>query len=1175
MHKKITSIFFVILTFAFLFISKPAVAQRNNIQTIFYADSLTGFDEQAAKVKAMLDNCFGNEFIVFISKAKRNYIKEKYQLLTESASFKPAFSGNNQIMALCTNMDFEAGNLGGWTLTSGTNANSTTMAGCCGTPGGAATAVVPSVGNDPISNAPLASPFGGGFICRINDVNVGAVVERISQTFTVTPANSLLQYAFMAVLESAGHTCAEQPYLNIRLLDCNNNIIPCPQAQISAPSGQCPSNDPGFQNGAGYSFHTAWQISALDLTPYVGSCITVQITVGDCTQSGHAGYAYFDAQCSPMNITVNGVSFPVGTNASTVAVCGANTATITAPPNLGPYIWNGPAGSGVNNVANQTFTTVTQGQYTLSMNPLGSCAPIIRLVNFSVSVPPQAAFTFTSIPCASSVNVNSTSSLNGGTAITGYQWTWGDATPNATVNPASHGYLSSGPKAIKLVVTNATGCKDSITQTVNVTLPPLIDFTVNPACLGLNTNFTNISTTGGAASINFTWTFGSGGVSTATNPSITFATPGAYSVSLTGTNSDNCSNTIQKTYTVYPKPVINFTANAVCFGTATSFTNSSTIAAPSTITNWLWDFNNDAITDNTTQTPTNMYASGGIFSVELKAVSDVGCTDSLVKSVTVYNNPTADFVSDSVCIGNPTTLTGTSNLNGLPPLFFSWDWNSDGVADATNNLPSTQNTFTTYGNIPVTYTVITSPNGGLLNCVNSITKNIWVHPGPSASITYTNQCIDAQPLPISGITSTIPVGSITNYAWSYGNGNFNATNPSAATSHSYSSAGIYVVTLTVTSNNGCESVTTNSVQVYDRPYGNFSYSKTCFNKTTTLTAIPSASGAPVVNYSWDFNNSPTTVEASGVQVSTTFSAAGQQTLNLLLTTAFGCKNTIPGNIYINYNPKANFYAPKRAGCTDLCISILDSSSVLTGPAKNVSWEWDFGNGQLLNSASNGANKQCYSNSSHYNVKKYSVSLIVRSDSGCVDSVSKKGYVSVYPKPRADFNWIGEEGDILTPVISFTNTSEGHSNFQWYFNDALNALDSTNNNPKHYFTTDDPKTVNVYLAIRNSYGCKDTIMRPIDIGPNFTFYIPNCFTPNDDGINDTFTGKGIGIKDYKMWIFDRWGEMLYYTNDIFKGWDGSVKGHEVDGKTDVYQWKVIVTDLTNKAHYYVGHVTQLK
>jgi gliding motility-associated-like protein len=92
---------------------------------------------------------------------------------------------------------------------------------------------------------------------------------------------------------------------------------------------------------------------------------------------------------------------------------------------------------------------------------------------------------------------------------------------------------------------------------------------------------------------------------------------------------------------------------------------------------------------------------------------------------------------------------------------------------------------------------------------------------------------------------------------------------------------------------------------------------------------------------------------------------------------------------------------------------------------------------------------------------------------------------------------------------------------------------------------------------------------------YTFYIPNTFTPNDDGINETFTGTGIGIKAYKMWIYDRWGEKLYYTEDINKGWDASVKGvHNVE-KMDVYTYKAVVTDLWNKDHEYVGHVTLLK
>ncbi len=131
------------------------------------------------------------------------------------------------------------------------------------------------------------------------------------------------------------------------------------------------------------------------------------------------------------------------------------------------------------------------------------------------------------------------------------------------------------------------------------------------------------------------------------------------------------------------------------------------------------------------------------------------------------------------------------------------------------------------------------------------------------------------------------------------------------------------------------------------------------------------------------------------------------------------------------------------------------------------------------------------------------------------------------------------------------------------------------NPLHYYATDIPRNFNVFLAVRNQYGCKDTISKYVEIGPEYTFYIPNTFTPNEDGTNEMFTGTGIGIKGYKMWIYDRWGEKLYYTEDITKGWDGSVKGIQDKDKVDVYTYRAIVTDLWNKEHEYVGHVTVLK
>ena len=296
----------------YLFFISASVIAQTNVQLMFDADSLSGFDIKASNAKAISENMYSREYKFFTSRAKRNFINTKYNLIPQNSNsfnLRPLSNSNNQVMAACTNMDFETANLTGWTQSNGLNTNSNTMAGCCPTPGG--NAVMVSGGTDPLTGVGLTSPLGGAWVCKLNDQSAFQYTDRISQTFNVTAANSLVQFAYLAVLQSAGHACSDQPYMNIRLLDCNNNILPCPQVDIQEGNG-C-GTAAGFVNGPGYSYTNAWQVSALDLTPYLGSCITIQVTVGACTASGHWGYGYFDANCMPMNITVNNVQFPVGT----------------------------------------------------------------------------------------------------------------------------------------------------------------------------------------------------------------------------------------------------------------------------------------------------------------------------------------------------------------------------------------------------------------------------------------------------------------------------------------------------------------------------------------------------------------------------------------------------------------------------------------------------------------------------------------------------------------------------------------------------------------------------------------------------------------------------------------------------------------------------------------------
>lgn len=887
----------------------------------------------------------------------------------------------------------------------------------------------------------------------------------------------------------------------------------------------------------------------------------------------------------PTNVCFNTPT--VFTNSTSTTV-NANTGSIAS------YSWNFGATSGTSSATNpvNTYTNPANATantiYTVDLYATTSngCTDVLTKTITVYSLP-TPTFVADSV-CFGNATTLTNVGNNNGNPYFGFNWSCSVSTASTVTSIFP---LQGNNSVTYTVITSPdagiTQCKSSFTKNIWVHSTPLAVITNTNRCVGFPIGLSgSTSTVAFTTFTNYAWSYGDGTTSLV-NPtpstSVSYTPSGTYNVSLTVTSAKGCTNTAVKTVTAFGRAVIDFGPVDVCYNTPTAFTNSTSTtinANTSAVASWSWNFGATA-GSSTLMNPTITYtnpanATANItYTATLFATTADGCKDSLTKTLTVYSLPTPNFISDSVCLGNLTTLTDISNSNGNPFTSFKWDFNNDGLVDVTNTSLSTQTIFPNFGNNIVTYSVFTTPNGTSLSCSDKVTKNVWVNPLPVAAITAVNQCLDTQPVNISGANSNIAIGTVTNYAWNYGNGNSSLINPIASTSHSFTAAGNYVLTLTVTSNKGCTGINTNTVDVWERPYGHFSYTKTCLTKTTTLQGYQEPVSGNIVSYQWDFNNNVGSVEATGAQVNTTFVAAGTQTVNMLLTTDKGCTNIIPGTVYINYIPKPNFYTPKRAGCADLCIPILDSSAALTGPGKNAIWTWTFGNGQtIVHTNPNNSTNICYSNTSNFTVENYSLRLILRSDSGCVDSITKKNYITVYPNPRADFSWEGDDGTILTPLVHLTNTSQGYSNYQWGYSDGT-PVDSLNRNPTHYFNTDVTNTYNVFLAVRNQYGCKDTISKPIDIGPNFTFYIPNAFTPNGDGVNDIFTGKGIGVKNFKMYIFDRWGEMVCYTEDIVKGWNGTIKGNNIDTKMDVFQYKVIVTDVMNKQHEYVGHVSLIK
>ena len=219
------------------------------------------------------------------------------------------------------------------------------------------------------------------------------------------------------------------------------------------------------------------------------------------------------------------------------------------------------------------------------------------------------------------------------------------------------------------------------------------------------------------------------------------------------------------------------------------------------------------------------------------------------------------------------------------------------------------------------------------------------------------------------------------------------------------------------------------------------------------------------------------------------------------------------------------------------------------------------------------------NNTQYDVPKYyGITLTVTSDSGCVGKVSTAGtFITVFPVPVAGFSVSSSD---ISPQFYFSNQSLGATSWFWNFGDVFVANPQQNSSsafePSHYYENEMPYTYLVSQWVSNKYGCKDSVVHPVEIIPIWTFYIPNAFTPNSDGHNEGFRGTGININTYNLWIFDRWGNMIFYSEDLDQYWDGKVQAKSGEiVQEDVYVWKVKFRDVFGGRHEKAGTVTVVK
>lgn len=556
----------------------------------------------------------------------------------------------------------------------------------------------------------------------------------------------------------------------------------------------------------------------------------------------------------------------------------------------------------------------------------------------------------------------------------------------------------------------------------------------------------------------------------------------------------------------------------------------------------------------TVTTPTLMATTPGTYICA--STGFITCQAGKTYTYIVKPSPIAAFTNNTSCLTSPTSFTSTTNLNnGSGITNYNWTWGDASANGIGANLNMPQHTYATAGTLPVQL-VVTNADG----CKDSITQNVTVNGLPIVDFSFNNICEGASTN--FNNTTNANGNTMTNWYWDFTT-NGSVDNTTQSPTLTYPSSGNFNVTLVGVTSVGCSDTIVKTVNVYSNPIARFGFTKTCLGDYTNYwdNSYTIGNNGVINLWEWDLDGN-TTIDATGPSAMNVFNTTGNHQVGLTVTTTYGCKNSTTVNVFVNAIPVVDFVADKVQGCEKLPVIFTNNSYISLGSITTYSWN-----------VGDGVSGQNFDLTHTYPAGTYTVKLTAISDSGCVATKIKPNYITAWPTPVADYFANPQTADVLEPIVNFNNTSGGpYNKFWWYFGDK-SPVDTTSIHPTHTYSDEYATNYMSTLIVQNSYGCSDTTQRLVVINPNYVIYIPNAFTPNGDGLNDIFQAKGFYIQKFDMQIFDRWGEQIFTSNDINKGWDGTIKGKVIENS--VYVWKVTVVDTQKKRHELTGHVTLMK
>ena len=816
---------------------------------------------------------------------------------------------------------------------------------------------------------------------------------------------------------------------------------------------------------------------------------------------------------------------------------GTSNATVTVVPTGGTanytYSWSNSAST----IA--TATGLSAGSYTVTVTDANKCSltnmGTISAVGPTGSTPSQVNVSCFNVPTgAASVSVT------GGTPNYTYSWSNSATGPIANTATAANNQITGLAAGVySVTVSDNDGC--TVTNSITITQPTALTASTSPTntlCNGSSDGQATVTPLGGTPPYSASWTNTGTGLNQGTGLTITGLSLATYSVIVT----DNNGCTIGSNAIVgSPTPIslidtttLQTTCNQANGAASESPSGGTPIGGKAIPAGYTYFWSNG--TDNYTAASLTNIAAG---TYTVTVTDNNGCNATIAVHVLPSTGVTATLQGTvaATCSDSCNAMATAQYVGGIAPYTYNWN-NGETTITANKLCPNT------------TYTITVTDSKG---CSSTTTAT------PTAPSALTLPAIATQTICI-GSSATIlaaPAGGTPTYSatWSLPG---NPVTTQTGLSVNVNPVTTTTYTLSVVDANNCPT-TTQTVQIVVNPPlidTALAPAPVCAGTQVILKATGSG-GDNKLTYTW-----LTTPSQIGQTLKITANAT--QTYSVEVTDACGTPPyTTTVQVAVVPPPTIKFQAAQLTSCPNLCTTFTDLSTPAPGDTIKQ-WMWTF---------NNDTTSTIQNPYTCFKTGIYTVKLKVTAKSGCTTTDSIHNYIDVYPASNAAFTVNPTSATIDNPYFNFYNESSGGTiNYlHWMFGDSANGT-SSEKNPQYAFTAEG--TYCIRLAVSNTDGCVDTTTRCVIVGPDFTFYIPNAFTPNGDTRNDTFSGQGTGIKNYTMYIYNRWGELLYTTNDLNKGWDGTNHGGPVCDQ-DVYNYLVKITDVFNKEHSYIGEVTLIK